>query len=99
VRPPPALASLFWDHPLEAIDTDRHADLVMERILEYGSLAAARWALATYGVDGLRAFLRRRGVRVLSRKTLSFWIFLLDLEGDECFAPSSLNRSRPFWNY
>lgn len=72
---------------------------VLERILEYGSLAAVRWALNTYGIGRVKEFLRNRGVRTLSRKTLSFWTLLLDLEGEECFERSSLNRNRPFWNY
>lgn len=96
---PSFLAPLFWDQPLDTLDAEAHASFVLERVLEYGSLEAARWALATYGPGRLREFLRRRGVRVLSRKTLSLWTVLLGLEGEECFATSSLSRSRPSWNY
>ena len=96
---PDFLVPLFWDYPPGSIDSETQAFVVLERVLEYGSLEAARWALATYGPGRLEEFLRRRGVRVLSRKTLSFWTVLLGLEGEECFATSSLSRSRPFWNY
>ena len=44
-------------------------------------------------------FLRGRGVRTLSRKTLGFWTLLLGLEGEPCFGTSSLARSRPYRNY
>jgi hypothetical protein len=90
---------LLWDCPPETIDPEAHAPFLLERILEYGSLAAARWALDTYGTERVTEFLRERGVRRLSRKTLSFWTVLLGLEGDACFAKSSLIRSRPLWNY
>ena len=73
--------------------------LVLERVLEYGSLASVRWALDAYGPDRVREFLRARGARTLSRKTLSFWKMLLDLESEPCFETSSLRRSRSFWNY
>lgn len=96
---PAFLVPLFWDYPPGAIDPDTHAFFVLERVLEYGSLEAARWALATYGPGRLEEFLRRRGVRVLSRKTLSLWTVLLGLEGETCFATSSLSRSRASWNY
>ena len=96
---PAFLVPLFWDYPPGAIDTGTHSFFVLERVLEYGSLEAARWALATYGPERVEEFLRRRGVRVLSRKTLSLWTVLLGLEGEECFATSSLSRSRPSWNY
>lgn len=96
---PPDLHRLFWDCRPESIDPEVQAPFVLERILEYGSLAAVRWALRTYGIERVREFLRNRGVRTLSRKTLSFWTLLLGLEGEECFERSSLNRNRPFWNY
>lgn len=78
---------------------EAHAPFVLERVLEYGSLAAVRWALQVYGTERIKGFLRNRGVRTLSRKTLSFWTLLLNLEGDACFERSSLSRSRAFWNY
>ena len=96
---PPDLHRLFWDCRPESIDPEVQAPFVLERILEYGSLAAVRWALNTYGIGRVKEFLRDRGVRTLSRKTLSFWTLLLDLEAEACFERSSLNRSRPFWNY
>lgn len=96
---PSFLHPLLWEYRPESIDTDAHAQLVLERVLEYGSLEAVRWALVTYGPARIEQFLRHRGVRVLSRKTLSFWVVLLGLEGDECFATSSLTSSRPYWDY
>lgn len=96
---PPDLHRLFWDCRPESIDTEAQAPFVLERTLEYGSLAAVRWALNTYGIGRVKEFLRDRGVRTLSRKSLSFWTLLLDLEGEACFERSSLNRNRPFWNY
>ena len=64
-------------------------------------IRAEGWKALTdaYGADRIREFLRTRGARMLSRKTLSFWTVLLDLEGEACFEASSLRRSRPFWNY
>lgn len=96
---PGFLHSLFWDCPPETIDLRGHADLVLGRILEYGSLRSVRWALDVYGPARIREFLLHRGCRTLSRKTLSFWTTLLRLEDDPCFQPSSLSHSRRFWNY
>lgn len=99
VNLPSELHRLFWDCRPETIDSETHAPFVLGRILEYGSLAAVRWALQAYGVERIKEFLRERGLRTLSRKTLSFWTLLLGLEDEACFERSSLNRSRPFWNY
>jgi hypothetical protein len=99
VVPPRHLHSLFWDCQPEDLDTETNAPFIMERILEYGTLQGVRWVLDTYGPERVKAFLRHRGVRTLSRKTLSFWTMLLGLEDEECFQKSSLTRSRVFWNY
>ncbi len=96
---PPDFHRLFWDCRPETVDTETHAPFVIERILEYGSLTAVRWVLKTYGAERLRRFLRERGVRTLSRKTLSFWALQLGIEDEACFERSSLSRSRAFWNY
>ena len=96
---PRSLYPLFWDCRPETLDSESNAPYILERVLEYGSLTAVRWALETYGAERVRAFLRDRGARTLSRKTLSFWTMLLDLESEPCFERSSLSRSRPFWNY
>ena len=85
--------------PAASLRTDRHAPFIIERLLEYGSLAAVRWVLDVYGRERLKSYLRERGVRTLSRKTLSFWTLVLGLEGEPCFDRSSLERSRPYWNY
>lgn len=99
MKVPLEFRGLFWDCRPETLDTDRHAPFVIERLLEYGSLASARWVLDTYGRERLTTFLRDRGARTLSRKTLSFWTLLLGVEGEPCFDRSSLERSRPYWNY
>ena len=96
---PPTLHPLFWDCRPEDLDPEAHAPFILERVLEYGTLAGARWALATYGPDRVAVFLRNRGARTLSRKTLGFWAMLLGLEGEACFEKSSLSRNRAFWNY
>ena len=99
MRLPSQFDRLFWDCRPETLDTEAHAPFILERILEYGSLSTARWALETYGPERLKSFLRDRGVRTLSRKTLRLWALLLGLEDEPCFTTSSLRRSRPFWSY
>jgi hypothetical protein len=96
---PPSLLPLLWDCRPETIDAETHAAFILERTLEYGSLAAVRWAMEAYGPERIKGFLRGRGLRTLSRKTLRFWTMLLGIEGEVCFERSSLARSRVFWNY
>ena len=95
---PRELFRFFWDCDPQQLAVDRHADQILTRLLDYGDLAAARWALKTYGEARIRHYLLSRGRKTLSRKTIAFWRALLGLDDDPCLQPSSLERSRPFWN-
>ncbi len=90
---------LFWDVDPTTLDRERHADFIMERMLEYGTWEGIQWLRITYGDERIRDYLLRRGHRVLSNKTLNFWKIMLDLGGEECLQTSSLRSSRVFWNY
>lgn len=90
---------LFWDCQPEQLDPEAHASFVLERLLEYGSLESVHWVMKVYGPERIKKFLRERGRRTLSRKTLAFWVLILGLDAESCFERSSLTSSRPFWNY
>ncbi|MEW6061122.1 MAG: hypothetical protein AB1600_04180 [Bacteroidota bacterium] len=91
--------SLFWDVQMDTIDIVKHADYIIERFLEYGTLEGIRWLRAVYGDERIKYYILHRGYKTLSNKTLNFWKLLLNLEREECLQPSSLNSSRKYWNY
>jgi hypothetical protein len=95
---PPDLYRFFWDCRAADLDVGANASQILTRLLDYGDLAAARWALRTYGERGIRQFLLTRGCRTLSRKAIAFWRAFLNLEDAECLQTSSLRRSNPFWS-
>ena len=90
---------LFWDINPQGLEADVDRDYVLGRILEYGTLESVRWALRTYGFDGIADFLKRRGWKVLSGKTLSFWKLILNLENEPCLRRRFIESRRPFWKY
>lgn len=91
--------SLFWDVNIDTIDIENHADYVIERFLEYGTMESIRWLRATYGDERIKHYILHRGYKTLSNKTLNFWKLLLKLENEECLQPSLLNNNRRYWNY
>lgn len=97
-RLPEQFHRFFWDCRAADLDVERNAAQILTRLLDYGDLGAARWALRTYGQDRIREFLLTHGRKTLSRKTIAFWRALLHLEDEPCLQPPSLERSRPLWN-
>jgi hypothetical protein len=67
--------------------------------LEYGGLAAVRWAERFYGLDGIREYFVNRGCRVLSAKTCAFWRAVLNLPEESCTTKSSQPLNNPLWPY
>jgi len=83
---------LLWDVDPSAVDLQQHADYVMERVMSRGTLEAMRWLRATYSVDQLADFLRRRGDRISARDR-AYWRLIAGLPRER--APGG---ARPAWN-
>lgn len=74
---PETMAPLFPEYDFTTLDVEADAELVMERVLEYGTRTELRWLFAHYGQDKIRDFVRRRGYRALSRRTFAYWRLVL----------------------
>ncbi len=96
---PTALRGLFWDAAPDTVDVIAHRDFILDRVLEYGDIAAVRWAEQTYGTAGLRAYFRTRGGRRLSAKTRAFWSAMLGLDDNVCTPKSLPPTNNPLWPY
>ncbi len=74
---PEGLWPYFQEYDPARLDLGEDADLIIHRALEFGTWEEARWLFATYGRQRIRAFLRRRGERLLSPVTFNYWRKLL----------------------
>ena len=98
---PPELAReherLFPDVTLDAIDAERHADFVIERVLEQGTMASVAALVRLYGRAAIRAFLCGAGTGRVSARTRALWRAYLGLDEGACKPASSPRISSPFW--
>ncbi len=72
---PGFLYELFWEYDPATLQPDDQ--IVIERILELGDLAAVQWLLRTVSKTELLSFLDRMGERRLSPRSVSYWNLLL----------------------
>jgi hypothetical protein len=72
---PADVARLLWDVDPSQLDLARPGDrdLVIERVMSRGTLAAMRWLRATVAPEELATFLRGRGRRCLAPRDLAYW--------------------------
>jgi hypothetical protein len=76
---PAAAARLFPHHP-EPPDPARHADFVIERLLDEGDSADLRWLVGRYGEARLRRWAAAHGGRRLTKRSRALWSLLLAIE-------------------
>jgi len=91
------LRKYFWDVDFSRLDPRRRPGFVVERILEFGDEKAVAWMVGTYSLSRIRRVLA--GSRKLSRKSASFWAWLLEIDPGEvqCLSQSFQARQRQFW--
>lgn len=80
---------LFWDTDVAALDADRHAAMVLSRILERGSWEQWVEARNYYGKERMIAALTQ--VRGLEPRSVSFCALVLGVPPEE-FAPARLRE-------
>jgi hypothetical protein len=59
---PASIQKLLWDADLRSFDMQTHKRLLVERVLNYGTLADWRWLVARYGAQNIRTALQARSV-------------------------------------
>jgi len=76
---PDSLAPCFQEYVFASLDPERHADLVIERVLTYGDRREVRWLFARLGRTRVREWVLHSGARRLPWRRFNLWCILLDL--------------------
>ncbi|OGG48900.1 hypothetical protein A3G63_01330 [Candidatus Kaiserbacteria bacterium RIFCSPLOWO2_12_FULL_52_8] len=58
---PASAVRLFWDVNPRTLDLAAHKGVIIERMLNYGTLDDWRWLISTYGLSVVRDALTGRG--------------------------------------
>jgi hypothetical protein len=68
--------SLFWDVHPKNIDPQKHAQYIIERVLDLGTISELRWLFATYPRTLIRETLKRPRSQVHA-KSKALWSLVL----------------------
>ncbi len=77
---PEGLWPYFQEYDPAHLDLEGDSDLILQRTLEFGTWDEVRWLFVTYRRRRIRAFLRKRGERMLSPVTFNYWRKLLGVK-------------------
>lgn len=86
------LQPLFWDTNPNRLDLEADAFYIIERLLEWGNEDAIHWLLGQYRTEKIKEVVRLS--RQLSRKTATYWSFILHIPIEECRCLNSAYPNR-----
>jgi hypothetical protein len=74
---PRGLRPFFQEYDVDQLDLQRHANLIIQRTLDFGNWEEIRWLFKFYGAERVRIFLRLYGDRFLRPVSFYYWRKLL----------------------
>lgn len=89
--------NLFWDVAANELDLDKHKRFIIQRVLEYGTLADWQQIKAGYGIETIGSEMKK--VRSLDDMTLSFVCFACDLNKEDFRCYTSRLSNNQHWNF
>lgn len=69
----------FQEYDPNALDLTRDANLIIQRVLEFGTWEEIRWLFGAYSRRRVQLFLREHGERWLKPVTFNYWRKLLGI--------------------
>jgi hypothetical protein len=78
---PPSTAWLFPEYDFALMDLEQHRGVIIERLLERGTWEQLRWLFLTYGEETVADWVRRHGLRLLSRRSFALWCLVFGIRG------------------
>jgi hypothetical protein len=79
-QPPKDTQWLFPEYNFATVDVERHAGVIMERILERGAWDQIKWLFVHYGERRVAEWVRQHGFRLLSKRSFALWRLTLGVE-------------------
>lgn len=74
---PPNIKKLFWEFQVSDLDVDLHKSSIIQKVLNYGTLADWRWLLSVYGQREIDKILKNNTVRAQGVRPESIALFFL----------------------
>ena len=80
---PPWLERFFWEYQADRLDVDEHGDLIMARLMARGDWQAMTWLRDKKQKKKRRAFLLKRGWKLLTPRDLNYWALVSGISARE----------------
>jgi len=94
---PAATAWLFLEYDFASMDLEDYRGMIIERLLERGTWEQLRWLCSAHGEGHMAEWVRRHGLRLLSKRSFALWRLALGIRQSEAPAWAVEGRSTEGW--
>lgn len=94
---PTSTLPFFQEYNFKKLDTKTDKNIIISRLLEYGTTKELQWLFHTYSIKEIAMFLRDRGYRALSIRSFNFWRLILKVK--KYNKPEWLEDKKVIWEF
>ena len=76
---PLTLAPFFQEYDFSALNPQKDAHTIIERVLQFGNRMEIRWLFQTYSRDEVKAWVKKYGNEKLPQPHRTFWQVVLEI--------------------
>jgi len=76
---PILLKPLFWSYDFKSLDPEKHRQIIVGQILNYGTKEATDWLFSHYGRDTVSQTASNLPLGAWNKKSLSMWKLVLGI--------------------
>ena len=79
VQLPQSVKATLWSYDATQIDLQKHKELIISQVLNFGSLEAVRWLFANYSSDDIKEVTINIPLGAWDKKSLNLWSLYFNL--------------------
>lgn len=80
---PQFIAPYLWSYNLSKIDVQKHKNIIIKNILNYGDTASTNWLKETYSDQEIRDTISRSTRTEWSKKSINLWSLIYNVSPKE----------------
>ena len=94
---PKTMKPFFQEYEFSSLNLQSDRELIIGRILEFGTKKELTWLFKTYSPQEISKFVQKRGYRTLSVRAFNFWCVVLGIK--RYSKPAWLKDKKVFWRF
>jgi len=94
---PKSVIPLFQEYDYKLLDIRADKNIIMQRILEFGTKGELQWLFDIYATKEVANFVKLNGYRALSCRAFNFWRLVLGVQSYN--KPKWLKDKRKIWKF